>query len=381
MSDHEMQRRDFMKLGLIAGGAMAAMSLPSKKAFSFSPSSVGLDECIAMSPVEMAEKSYLIQDAWKELQAQVRGIKDPAIRTITENILENPAPTFMERYSTKADRAALRKELIAAGLLDAEKVPEDADFPPTATDPKKSPQPFYSAPGSGYQSHHSYPGGVVTHTALNVKVSLALYEGYEAIYGFALDKNAVIASQALHDLHKPWVFQWQEDGSSRNELSLAGTGEHHVYGVAESMYRGLPPEVVVAQACAHNHPGSEKDEAGPVNWIKAAAILAGKDPIKEGYLSQSGDSLPIPRNEEYFVCHLGDHDWVLTVPAAKWLIPVVGKIAKQEYGMTDADLKGKKFNAFRNYLFSQASIMKLYQMLNEEGEAGLTKTIKTMVVA
>jgi hypothetical protein len=214
---------------------------------------------------------------------------------------------------------------------------------------------------------------------LNLRVSLALYEGYEAVYGYHLDKSAVIASQTLHDLHKAWVFQWQEDGSSRTELKLAGTGEHHPYSIAESMYRGMTPEVVVAQACAHNHPGWEKDEAGPVNWIKAAAILAGKDPVKEGYLSSSGKTLPIPRNQEYFVCHLGDHDWVLTVPAAKWLIPVMEKVAVQQYGMTEADLRGKRFNAFRNYVFSQASIMKLYQILNTHGEKGLAKVTNEMV--
>jgi hypothetical protein len=101
--------------------------------------------------------------------------------------------------------------------------------------------------------------------------------------------------------------------------------------------------------------------------------------VKEGYLSASGDTLPIPRDQEYFVCHLGDHDWVLTVPAAKWLIPVMGEIAMKHYGMTEADLTGKKFNAFRNYVFAQASIMKLYQILNAEGEEALANATKAMV--
>jgi hypothetical protein len=84
---------------------------------------------------------------------------------------------------------------------------------------------------------------------------------------------------------------------------------------------------------------------------------------------------------KYFVCHLGDHDWVLTVPAAKWLIPEMEKIAMKEYGMTEADLRGKKFNAFRNYVFSQASIMNLYQILNSRGEAALIKVTKDLVAA
>ena len=57
----------------------------------------------------------------------------------------------------------------------------------------------------------------------------------------------------------------------------------------------------------------------------------------------------------------------------------MGKIAQKEYGMTEADLKGKKFNAFRNYVFAQASIMKLYQILNAQGEEALAKVTKEMV--
>jgi hypothetical protein len=285
----------------------------------------------------------------------------------------------MERYPDEKAKNALRKELLQAGLLDEKAIPEGADFPPKWADPKKSPQPFLSTPGSGYQSHHAYPGGVVTHTALNLKASLALYQGYLDVYGYTLNKDVVIASQALHDLHKPWVFQWLEDGSSRTELTLAGTGEHHPYSVAESMYRGVPPEIVVAQACAHQHPGTDKEEAEPVGWIKAAAVLAGKDPVREGYLSLSGATLPLPRVQENFVCHLGDHDFVLTVPAAKWSIQVMGDIAAKNWGMNEADLKGKKFNAFRNYVFSQATMMKLYYIYSTGGEKAVADTVKLIV--
>ena len=378
MLNKEVNRRDFLKWSAVAGGTVAALSMAPKKVFSAGSTRISLDECLAMSPVEMAEKSYLIQDAWSHLKMMVKEIKDPGLRVALEGVLKNPAPTFMERYPDAASKAALRKELVQAGLLDS--AITDAEFLPPISDPKKSPQPFYAAPGSGYQSHHSYPGGLLTHTDLNIRVSLALYGGYAGLYGYNLDRNVVIAAQVLHDMTKTWVFQWLDDASARGEMKLAGTGEHHCYSIAESMYRGFPPEVVVAQACAHNHPGSEKSEVSPVNWIKAAAIMAGIDPVKEGFLSKTGDTLPIYRDQEYFVTHLGDGDWVLTVAAAHWLIPEVAKIAKKDYGMTDEDLKGKKFNAFRNYLFSQASIMGLYQTLNTQGEEGLTKAIKDMVI-
>ncbi|WP_456325842.1 metal-dependent phosphohydrolase [Desulfonauticus submarinus] len=375
----KIKRREFIKWSVIASSVVAVSSLNPKRVFSSESARITIDECMRMNPVKMAEKSYLIQDAWNSLKIAVKGIKDPGSRILVEDILKNPAPTFMERYPDRASRAVLRKKLIKARLLD-ESISE-ANFLPPTQNPGKSPQPFYSAPGSGYMSHHAYPGGLVTHTLFNVRISSALYENYAALYGYNLDKNVIIAAQILHDLHKPWVFQWQDDGSLRSEVKLAGTGEHHCYSIAESMYRGLPPEVVVAQACAHERPWDDKNEQKIVNWIKAAAILAGKDPVKEGYLSKSGKTLPIPRAQEYFVIHLGDHDWVLTVPVAKWLIPIIKKIAQKEYRMSDADIHGKQFNFFRNYIFSQISIMKLYHILKNQGEEGITKIIKDLIIA
>ena len=41
------------------------------------------------------------------------------------------------------------------------------------------------------------------------------------MFGLKLDRDVVLASQLLHDLHKPWVFQWQADGTCRKEEPLA----------------------------------------------------------------------------------------------------------------------------------------------------------------
>lgn len=383
MEPSGVKRRDFMKWSLAAGGALALASALPRHALGAGtlPKALTLEECLHLSPVEIADRSVKVQESWRYIQATVQEIQDAQIRKIVEDILKNPAPTFMERYATKADQLALRQTLLQAGLLDEKVVTETAEFPPKLQDSKMSPQPFYSAPGSGYQSHHSYPGGLATHTALNVKASLSLYEHYDTVYGYRLNKEVVIAAQTLHDLHKPWVFQWQEDGSSRPELQVAGTGEHHIYSIAESMYRGLPPSIVVAQACAHDHPGSDADEKKVVGYIKAAAIIAGKDPVKDGFLAEGGATLPAPRDQEYFVTHLGDHDWVLSVPAAKWVIPVMQQIALKDYQMTEADLKTQKFNAFRNYVFAQMTIMTLHQILNTEGETGVTNAVKALIIA
>ncbi len=376
MIEHAMDRRAFLKLGMAAGATLAISSAFPK--FSLADvRTTSLSECIEMTPEQMAGNSRMVMDSWEYIKKTVDTIQSEEMRASVSGILDNPAPTFMAELMDEGKRKNVYIDLLSEGLI--EKDVSFENFLPPTSNPYRSPHPFVAAPGSGYSSHHSYPGGVVPHTALNLMVSLALYDGYVKTYGYALDRDIVIASQVLHDLHKPWVFQWGEDGESRTELQLAGTGEHHPYSVAESIVRGLPPESCVAQACAHSHPGWPKDEEGPVAWIKAACKLTDKDPVEEKLLAPDGKTLPLPRRMENFVCHLGDHDWVLTVPAAKWIIPVMKEIAVEKYAMADSDLESRKFNQFRNYVFSQASIMNLYQIYSTRGKDALAYTALSIV--
>ena len=131
--------------------------------------------------------------AWKYLQDAAAEIGNPGLRAAVLDIMKNPAPLLAE-----GDAKAIMAELKGQGLLaqDAKAV-----FP-TCASTKKSPQPFYTAPGSGWNSHHIYPGGLVTHTALNVASCKALYDNYADMFGLKLDRDVVLASQLLHDLHR-----------------------------------------------------------------------------------------------------------------------------------------------------------------------------------
>jgi len=367
----EMQRRDFLKFGLAAGAMAAVATLPKPAKAAYTRITVA--ELREMTPQQMAEASGLVMAGWDNLQATAAQIRNPKIRATVQEIMATPAPTIMKKIG-KSEKKEIYRELTAKGLL---KDVSFDDFLPPAKSASRAPQPFYSAPGSGYGSHHSYPGGLITHTDLNTRVSMALYEGYRDVYDYLLDRDVVIASQLLHDLHKPWVFQWGKDGASRNELKLAGTGEHHPLGVAESIARGLPAEVCIAQACAHNHPRTPADEKQVVGWLQTAAIINGIDPVAYGLLEKGGKTLPLPRRQEGFVCHLGDHDWVLTVPAAQWTIPVMQKIAQRDYKIAKNDVKG--FNSFRNYVFSQGTVMGLYEIYAAKGEPELSRTVHSIV--
>lgn len=374
--EKHFDRRQFLELGAAFGAVLAAQAVFPVLAKA-APALKTLADCQAMTPVQMADASPHVAASWKYLRDVAATIRDARTRAAVQAVLENPAPTLAARLADAKDRAAVCQELSAKGYV--KEATADTLLPPLADGADTAPQPFRSAPGSGYQSHHSYPGGLATHTACNMKISLSIFEAYRDVYGFDLDRDAVVTSQMLHDLHKPWVFAWGPTGESRTEKPLAGTGEHHVLSVAESIVRGLPASMIVAQACAHNHPGSQKDEAEVVGWIKAAAILAGVDPVEKELLAKGGETLPEPRRMEGFVCHLGDHDWVLSVPAAKWCIPVLGEIARERYGMSESDAAGKPFHALRNYVCSQTTFMRLYDAYSTKGKAGVEAIVADLV--
>lgn len=357
-------------------GAVATAAVVGMPRFSLADvKQAPLSDCTEMSAEDMAKQSKLVTDSYAYLLGVVDSIQNADIRKGVKSIIENPAPTILAKLSDPADRKAAYEDLKAKGFV--EKTSFEDFLPAGSAD--KAPQPFLSAPGSGYQSHHAYPGGVVTHTAANLMLSDALYNNYKKVYGFDMDRDVIIASQALHDLHKPWVFQWGADGESRTEHPLAGTGQHHPLSVAESFHRGLPASVCIAQACAHDHPGFAADEKKVVDWINAASTLLGENPVSAGLLAEDAKTLPLPRRMEGFICHLGDHDWILSVPAVKWTLPVLQEIAMESYGLNENDLKGKKFNALRNYLYSQGSAMDFYEIYSTSGKDGLKKTVLEIV--
>ena len=374
--ERRFDRRQFLELGAAFGAVLAAQAVFPALAKA-APSQKTLADCQAMTPLQMADASPHVTASWTYLRDVAGTIRDPTVRSVVQDILDNPAPTLAARLADAQNRAAVCQELSAEGYV-KDATPETL-LPPLAADPAAALQPFRCAPGSGYQSHHSYPGGLATHTACNMKISLSIYDAYRDLYGFDLDRDAVVTSQMLHDLHKPWVFPWGESGESRTEKPLAGAGEHHTLSIAESIVRDLPAAMVVAQACAHTHPGTPKDELEVVGWIKAAAILAGVDPVEKGLLAKGGETLPEPRRMEGFICHLGDHDWVLSVPSAKWTIPVLAAIARERYGMSEADLAARPFYSFRNYVCSQATFMRLYAAYSTKGKAGVAAVAEELV--
>lgn len=132
----------------------------------------------------------------------------------------------------------------------------------------------------------------------------------------------------------------------------------------------MPASVVVAQACAHNHPGSEKDAADVERWLQAACILVGKDAVALGLLTAEG-KLVAPIGAEGFLVHLGDHDWVLSGFAAARCVAYLRDYAKRSFGT----LPEARFNALRNYVGSRVSYMRLYQAIAQGGADALMASV------
>ncbi len=273
-------------------------------------------------------------------------------------------------------------------------------------------QTYDSAPGSVFGGHHSYPGGLPVHVAVNLSSALALADTYRRIYGhsnnaglpeivtagaptplqsdIAIDQDTIIAAPLWHDWAKTMVFRWTAEGSEFAELNFGGagktdkfgtpgdsrTGGHHIIGIAEAMKRGLSKEFVVAQASAHSAP-TGGNEYLVVNWLRTGAILAQIDPVAAGYLTKDELGrfrLPVVRqlasvkiqsalpNEpnllvEYVLHNLSNADYTFTGPAVAEAQILLRALAERfGYDMNDA----AAFNLrFRNPVLSHMGAERL----------------------
>ena len=140
-----MGRREFLQLSAATGAiAIAASAMP--KFVWADVKKIRLDECIGMSVKEMAENSKRVMDSWDYLQMTVSTIKNAQLRRQVAEILANPAPFFAEPLENSRIRKSVWEELQAKHLI---KGISFENFLPATADDRNSPQPFYSAPGSG----------------------------------------------------------------------------------------------------------------------------------------------------------------------------------------------------------------------------------------
>ena len=390
--------------------------------------------------IALSNKSPLVQSAYLFLVHQAERIADPKLRKETLDAIANPNTCVQHRAGlTDADKSKLLQQLITAGLInvnDGNNFPgglKAGVFPPVLDEGTMCPhlpQRFFSAPGSVFHGHHSYPGGLPVHESNNDTADVNLAREYRAIYGHTSEKfttvspnpfdddaaikgSAVFISQDIivgapiwHDWAKSLVFQWNSDGTEFQELNFGGagvndnngapgdsrTGGHHIMSVAESMKRGLDPAFVITQACAHSAPTSG-NEFKVVNWLRAAAILAQIDPVAKGFLTVDAHGnfrLPALRQlgsidllkasppqtnvlAEYTLHNLSDADFTYSGPAVSAVELVLQQLAP-DFGFNPADVANYN-NKFRNPVLSFSSAERLLIIYSEKGVDGVREQL------
>jgi len=384
--------------------------------------------------VTLAQKSPIVQSAFRFLLSQTDSLKDRHLRHETADAIGNPKTCVEHRAGiTPAKKAALLQQLLTAGLVDPN---DDATFPggllagvfpPILNEGSacpQLPQAFYSAPGSVFGGHHSYPGGLPVHESNNDISDVELAHQYRSVYGHSrqgfptvdrdvfdtpvlstrsdifIDQDVIVGAPIWHDWAKSIVFQWNADGTEFQELNFGGngvtdsygaagnskTGGHHIMSVAEAMSRGLSPAFVITQACAHSAPTSG-NEYKVVNWLRAAAILAQIEPVAAGYLELDAAGhlrLPVLRTlgsidllgsgqmnllSEYTLHNLSDADFTYSGPAVTTAQVILQALASR-YGYDPANASVYN-NKYRNPALSFLTGERILILYSSQGLAGV----------
>lgn len=294
--------------------------------------------------------------------ALAQSIGDAHRRADVLDLLHRPIPSYAAKQRTREERTGLRDALARQGFVKPDAALEGI-FPP-GTDGTSVVQPFWSAPGSDFNSHHSYPGGLLAHELFNSTMAANFERTYDALYFDAranVDRDMVIAAAFYHDIMKTVVFQFNDDGTLLPEAQIAATGAHHCLSGALAIARGCDARFVTVLLSAHAAP-SLGDEAKVVDWCRAAATIAGVDPVEYGLVkaTSAGFMLAALPPIEAFVNHLSDHDYVLSMPAVRYVVPKLAEIEPSAW--------------FRHRTLSRTSAIALYQALTR-GEAAFREAV------
>jgi hypothetical protein len=321
----------------------------------------------------LAQRSRFVRTTYGFVENLARSIDDNALRQSVLDLLHDPTPQFSRAYPTEESRRALRDKFVAAGFIAANS-PVEGIFPAGTMNRQNAPQPFWSTPGSVQDSHHAYPGGLAVHELFNSRMAVNFSQLYDRMYlsGRPASRDVAIGAALYHDIMKSIVFQWNDDGTLFKELEIGGTGGHHVLSGAEAIVRKRSPKFVIALLSAHAAP-SLGDEDKVVTWLRAAAMLAGVDPVEYELLRRDGDAYKLAGYApmEAFVNYLSDHDYVISVHAVHAVVPQLQRLAPS-YGF---DPKGPDYMWWRNGILSFSGCIGLYNVLARDGERSFDRTV------
>lgn len=171
MMKEPISRRTFLKLaaGSAAGALLfhfpfqASAAEETAKTLEIRPCSLSA----LPAAEESAKNSPLVKDSFKDIISQVNTIHDSGLKSAVLSMINHPEPSFMENYSSSSTIQKIYNKLVEMKLADPSKISAETLLPPL---PSRL-QPFMTAPGSGYMSHHPYPGGLATHVSSNLHIT------------------------------------------------------------------------------------------------------------------------------------------------------------------------------------------------------------------
>jgi len=232
---------------------------------------------------------------------------------------------------------------------------------------QKATQSWLASPGSGWKSHHSYPGGLSTHNLEWIEAALGWADTYQKVYGVALDRDVLIAGLVLHDWGKLWFLL--DDASGKfiepawypkawgAKANWKWMGGHGAVLYAELIHRGLPKELLFATAVAHFDPywALEKEDEGLNPALQEAAQIAKK---------QAPQMAPAERMAEWWVIHYIDSSWSFsTMIAARFAFEMIESVTK------DLEVKpdSHEANKLAWFVLSRVGDFRIYEVYQKAG--------------
>ncbi len=155
----------------------------------------------------IASGSPYIRAHVAQITALAASIGDATLRADVLDLLNLPVPRYMRRYPDAASQIAMRDDLAFAGFI-APGAPVSGVFPPMSPALGYA-QPFWSAPGSDTNGHHSYPGGLCVHELFNARMGEQFTRIYDLQYfngRSTVDRDLAIGAALYHDIMKTMVF-------------------------------------------------------------------------------------------------------------------------------------------------------------------------------
>lgn len=320
-----------------------------------------------------------IQKAYNSLISLIHTISDVSVKKTVLCLLQDPIPTFFSPATQHGKLDRLTREMFERGMVtEKQKILEIFH---RAARFSSHPQLFLTAPGAQMASHDAYPGGLVLHTLFNLEVALSLARGYGKVYQTRIKRSYLIGAIALHDLMKSWILQWTKKQDILGEVEIAQTWSHHIFILAEALYRQLPPLMIQCMACVHLDPTVNQE--GITRYIKAASLMSGVDPFESEVLTTTheGDiGLVGGLKLEHWIARASESSTRgLAVAQAKAVWEAFQVFAQEKLGLAPPNLGSGSLLALKNYILSQETELHMYEKLTREGIESFNNRITTLI--